>query len=405
MKCKRVNEMAFDPGQHRNVVNPQRKQWIESGGGDLSKILPDLSDAEQTYIEMVTSAAYQQLLNRFKHYTKQDPSSINLPQLVTSVQSALHQLSIIEKDHKERLEQICVDTVLNLPEYTMVKEAYHNDEVRLDVQLGPAELQLTMPEGDDENNLQPEEQLNEELFEELVDADDPRVLRRRFANLLIQGNASLKFYLFNLVTKDLQKINPSLPELYGIVSTLVQLGQWMMPPGIEELAAQTPEAQMGSEEVIPQDDKYTIKVRAICFPYLLHELVKGIDEWASLSEDQKEGMKQDSFTKETEDMLVGPGVVQTIAAYLPADKLYLLPLVKKKVIALSRDEVKSVLKHTPEGEEIMETIIDESEYDWDTYKKQSEPQEPEEEPGSEYDPDLDYDIEDEYRKDPYDPDN
>jgi len=368
-KDRPVEEMAFDPGMFPSFIHPSKKKWIETGDEELNEILPTLTEGEQSYLEMITSHGYQEMVNRLEKYTGLEADAANLPQILSLAFQSLEKAIEIESKNKKRFEELALDIVLDMPEFEMVKEAYENKEIDFDVKLGTPELGYSEEDlKAEEGELSDAEELNLALAKEFEGLSEDK-LRRRLANLLIQGSAVLKLYLFNMASEELNKIDSNLMDYYGILAVVVQLGYWMTPTGFEKVSVQNIESQMGSEEVIPSGDDYIIKVRAKVFPYLVHEIVKGIYEWVSLDPELKAAMRGDSIEKETEDIIVGPGVFRVLSSYVPASEQRLLPLVQKKFLQLSREETKEVLNLSDEGKRIMKDIIDQAREDWDEYKR------------------------------------
>jgi hypothetical protein len=361
-----MNEMAFDPGRFPDFVHPTRKSWIETGDEQLDALFPKLTKGEQSYLEMITSKTYQEMVARLEKYTGVQGRGA-MPALLGVLAEALNKVFEVEASHIDELEKLALEVVLELPEYKMVKNAYEEGEVDFDIKLGKPELNVDMDTEADEGELSPAEEMNLDLTDELEGVDEA-MLRRRLANLLTQGSATLKTYLFNMVSKRLTEIDSDLPNLYGLLAVAAQIGYWIFPPEFAEAT----EAGVGSEEVIPEGDEYTIKVRAVAFPYLVHELVKGITEWLSLTEEGGHA-EVDTMKKEAEDIIAGPELYKMLSSYV--DKQELMPLVQKKFLQLPRDEVKDVLAKNARGESIMRRLVRDASNEWRVYqeeKKQSD---------------------------------
>lgn len=362
----KMTEMAFDPGKFPDFVDPSRRQWIETGDEQLDKLLPRVTEGEQSYFEMITSRTYQDMIVRLEKYTGIQADALDIPQLLSATFQAIRKVKDIEAENKEVLEKMVLDVVLGFPEFRMVKEAYDNDELEFDIRLEASEVDFSPDLEAEEGELSDAEKLNLEVtdgFEEVNELD----LDHRLANLLIQGNAVLKTYLFNIVNKELSAIDPTLPKLYGILAVVSQFGYWFMPPGFEEMA--NAGEFKNSEEVLPEDDGYVIRVRAFAFPYAIHELVKGIYEWISITEQTGKSRGVDTLAKETEDMIVGPELSKILASYIPTKKQELLPLVHKKLLQLSRGDVKEVFAKSEKGKSIMRKLVGEAEDEWSDYRE------------------------------------
>lgn len=358
----KLTEMAFDAGRFPSFVNPEKKDWIEAGDEELSKILPELSDGEQSYLEMITSDNYQDMLQKLETYTGIDASDMRLPQIVSLVHQSVPKAIEIEQKHKEELEKFALDTVLNFPEFAMVKDAYEAGHLRFEIELTDQLFDTQISDDKDEDDLTDEEEMNVDFADEFEDVNELD-LQRRLANILMQGNAMLKTYLFPLVRDKLVAIDDKLPNLYGLIASGAQLGYWVVPPAATD--GDTSSMGAGKEEVVPEEDGYVIKAKSVVFPYLLHELVKGIYEWISISEETGKARGMDTLAKETEDLLVGPKLVKILSSYIDNKHQYLIPLIYKKFIKLPMEQVKMVFAE--KGDDIMKELIDASEAEWADY--------------------------------------
>jgi len=358
-----------------DAIDVGKKKWMKTGDSQLNALLPTLSDEEKSYLELITSEEYKKLVDRVEKYTGIKVKKSNLPSLVQLLFSTVGEVVDIEKSHKKQLEELAFNTVLSLDEFKMVEEAYLNDEVAFDVKLGEPDLSRLLDVDDeqsDDDELSDDEMLNMQLAE-ILDDISPEAIKRRLSNLFTSGGAVNKLYLFNVVSDKLKQIDKDLPNMYGIITSLAQLGYWVAPSGVEISAASSSDKSAGSSEVVPKDDKYVIKARAVSFPYLMHEMVKGIYEWLSLDPELGKQMQKDTLGKETEDIIVGPKLFKILINYVPSNKQYLMPLIQKKVINLDKSDVKEIFAKSNNGNKIMKDIIADAETEWEDYElKKSE---------------------------------
>ncbi|MFZ4600770.1 MAG: hypothetical protein ACOYNN_19170, partial [Terrimicrobiaceae bacterium] len=275
---------AIETGEQPDLIHPEKRKQLEAGTEEILGVLPEKA---QDYYEMIVSDAYIKLLERIQHYTKAPVTHENFPQLVSKVFAAFGKIAEVEERNKSKLEKLAVQVVLDLPEFEFVKKLVENKRLKIDAKLGTPDLKnaVTQSEQEAQDKLLPDveglsdlEELNQIVAENLFD-DTETKLRRRLANTLMQGNAVSKLYLFNLVKNHLDEMDKSLIYNYGLVTTVAQLFYFVTPP-IENFSLSMIEAtQQGSEEVVPEGDTYAIKARAKTFPYLVHEIVKGIYEY------------------------------------------------------------------------------------------------------------------------------
>jgi len=366
-RLRSIMEMAFDPGRFPDFVDPGKRDWIETGDEELDKILPNLTNTEQTYLEMVTSDSYQRIVSRLEQYTGLEADELQLPSVFSLCAQTMEKTTELEKAHQRELEDVALELVLGLDEYKIVHEAWLNGEVEFDVRF--SEYGMELPEGgpqEQDQELTDEEEMNVDLTDELEDLDDEG-LKRRVANILTQGSASNKLYLFNMVMDTIKKMDEDLPQLYGVIAVCAQLGYFVVPFGYEEMAKDN--TMIGTEEVTPKDDNYVIKARGAFFPLLVSELVKGIEEWISIRETTGQHEEQDTLEKETQDLIVGPEVYNKVASMVPTEDRELLPLIRKYLLDLDVEDIRDLLGG---DEQIMKELIQRAREAWDAYVDQKE---------------------------------
>ena len=359
-----VNEAPLD-GVHQD-----KKDWIESGDEIINKIMPELSPEEQKYLKTIASESYEETVNRVEEYTGIRVEPGNFPSLFSLLMQTLERTKTIESTNKRYLEELALSLVFSVPEFKIVEEAYLNDELGFDIKLAAAELDRITQE-EPEEGLSQSEEINLELADDWGDISEES-LRRKFSNMLISGGSINKLYLFNMAVEKLERIDENLPKYYGILSSMAQIGYWLTPFNIEQEAAAGEDTAAGSEEVVPEGDKYVIKVRGITFPFLVHELVKGIYEYLALDPDHQIAMQDDKLEDETKDMMAGPGVYKAVTSYLPADKQEILPIVQKKLTGLSVEDIRNVIAKNSAGQSIMRDLIADADKEWSAYKKEKE---------------------------------
>jgi hypothetical protein len=371
---KKIISEAINVGTFNDFIHPEKRRRWESGSSEVNEILGILPDNAQEYFEMLLSKSYKKLMERLVSYTGVAAENMThgvLGQCMQAIQKCIS----IERHNKRTLENLALECVLDMEEFKFVKQSYHDGEIEFDVKLShgelenavsKAELEMQQEETDEEGDLTEGEEQNFNLAEELFD-DTEKKLRRRLANTLTQGIAVDSLYLFNLVNERLIQLNggdDDIVKLYGLASTGAQIGYYMAPPDIEGGAGQQQGSSAGSEEVSDMGNgKYKIKARGMIFPYLLHEIIKGVYEYLHLSDITKSVEKQDTLEDETTDIASGPELGRIIKSMIPADKLSLVGAVQQRILndLVDIDDIKTVLKGGREGQEIINGIIAEIE--------------------------------------------
>lgn len=327
---------------------------------ELKELLPDLDDGQISYLKKITSPYYDELVKKLERWTGiKVSSSRQLPALTQLVYETLQKIVVEEQENVDALEELAMEAVLNLDEFKMAKEAYEDGLVGFDIKL-------RQPEAEDlelENNEETHE-LNQALLD-IFEGVDENTLRRRMANLMTHGGSIPKLYLFNMVSDELNKIIPNVTALYGIVASIVEAGYWLSPDGIEVGAARD-SGGMGSAHVKPDEDGYIIKARGLTFPFLVHEIAKGIYEWLSLDPDLQNVMNAETVQGETKDVLVGPALRKKFVDMVPDDKMYLLPLIQKYYLGMKPEEMKAILSGD-QGK--LNQLIKQAQEDWGMYQE------------------------------------
>ena len=114
--------------------------------------------------------------------------------------------------------------------------------------------------------------------------DDPEKLKakRRIINGITQGASVRGAFGFMLFREYLDQINPELVEDYSEILKLV-FGVYDDPNAIAmflSMLAQGQKMQGGESDMVydEENNQFVIKAKAICFPMLVHEIVKGLYE-------------------------------------------------------------------------------------------------------------------------------
>ena len=322
----------IDTGEMPDLIDPSKRAKIEEKDY-VEQILPDLGPAADRYLEIITSESYKKNITEVAGTLGISVSEIqnkfpNYPTMAMLAIKALNDIKRAESGMKQQLEQIAVNLVLDLPENKFIKQSVEDGKIIIDVKLGNADLTkaVTADKMDEEmdNGLTVAENLNIQVNTILGEGK----LRRTLANYMTQGDAVNKLYLFKLVSDKLDALSPNLSKKYGVLTAITQIGYYMTPdfPITSDIVNM---AAVGSEQVIPTGDKYTIKVRAMTFPYLVHELVKGIGDYISMDVASQEELDTETMDDEIKQIMAGPALDKRFRKLIPAEKIELLPIIKQ----------------------------------------------------------------------------
>jgi hypothetical protein len=359
---------AIDTGEMPDLIDPSKRAKIENEKDYVEQILPDLGPAADRYLEIITSESYKQNIKRVSYYLGISVSEIqakfpNYPTMVMLAIKALNDIKRAESGMKQQLEKIAVDVVLDLPENKFIKKLVEDEDIIIDAKLGNADLTkaVTTDKMDEEmpNGLTVAENLNIQLNTMLGDKTEGK-LRRTLANYMTQGDAVNKLFLFNNVSDKLDELSPNLSKKYGVLAAITQIGYYLTPdfPITSDIVNM---AAVGSEQVIPTGEKYTIKARAMTFPYLVHELVKGIGDYISMDVASQEELDTETMDDEIKQIMAGPALELKLRKLIPADKIEYLPIIKKLFYKLPIETIRDILLGGMKGQNYMNDLVKKAE--------------------------------------------
>ena len=346
---KKLSE-KIETDDYPDIIDTSKRAKIEDEKDYVEQILPDLGPAADRYLEIITSESYKKNIDRIAHYLgiNKEQLQSKFPDAPTMMMLAFKALSDVKKAEqslKPQLEKIAVDVVLDLQENKFVKKLVEDEDVIIDAKLGNADLTagITIDKMDQEmsNGLTVAENLNMQL-NTVLGGDTEGKLKRTLANYMTQGDAVNKLFLFNAVSDKLDELSPNLSKKYGVLAAITQVGYYLTPDfpltsNIVKMAA------VGSEQVVPTGEKYTIKARALTFPYLVHELVKGIGDYLSMDLASQEELDTETLPDEIKQIMAGPALEMKLRKLVPADKIEYLPIVKKLFYRLPVETIKDIL--------------------------------------------------------------
>ena len=191
---------------------------------------------------------------------KQMLGNKSLMQTLMSSQEILGEIIEAEKSHRDVLSQIAVDMVTQA--YPIIDYA----NIRID-----AKIEDNIDLGGSEGEPEPEFPTPEFLK-----------AKRRIINGITQGASIRGSFAFYLFKEYLNLLDDSLVDKYGEILKQV-FGIYDDENAIAMMLAALEQGQKmaGGESEMEYDeenDQFVIKARALCFPMLVHEIVKGLYE-------------------------------------------------------------------------------------------------------------------------------
>ena len=386
---KKINEAPIDYGDRPERMAPDIQAKIQGRETPLSDnpaldIDVDGDGVVSSFEELLASKRFKDVVDKVKQYTGiTDISNQNaLMQLQMMLQRAVQDVKSIENENEEYLENLAVDLVKK--EMALPDGAFQFDVELLSGmgQIDTSKMRPSSEEPDeedimkmfgDENADDMEDDI--EAFMDAMDKFDMEKAKRRFINSLIQGASKKGHYMFNLVREELDRLDPRLLNLYGVLMSIADLMYWIIPDEMTQMMAGEGEGVQGSEEVDDTTDPPTIKAKGLFFPVLLHELIKGVYEvlgTQGLPDDPKAAEmvmgSQDTLPYEIWDLRLGPVIWERFTAAYPED-LYeddmreIQNYLFSRFSALSTEEffevAREIIGDSEKGQKIVKRMVDE----------------------------------------------
>ena len=374
---KRINEAPpIDYGDRPERMSPDVEGKINRGETPLSNnpAFPNIQSGQvpQTFEQLIASKRFKDVVDKVKRYTgQQNISGQNaLMQLQTAMMRSVQTLFQIQDNNKEYLENLAVDLVRK-------EMGVRPDQLQYDAKLvgmGQIDMSGFSKEGEepDEEEVEQNFQQQEEDVEDFITAFerfDIEKAKRRFINALIQGSSKKGHYMFELVRDELDRIDPRLLNLYGIVMSVNDLMYWVLPDEMMDMMM-SQSGVGGKEEVDIETDPPTVRARGLFFPILIHELIKGTMEvlgTQGLPDDPKQAemvmASTDTLANEVWDLRLGPVIWEKFLTAYPErlfdeDKKFIQSYLFARFSALSSDEFFNLAKMILRGDAKATSILD-----------------------------------------------
>jgi hypothetical protein len=325
---------------------------------------PAIPEMDRDFIELISSKRFKDSVDKVRMAmgdTRTIQGQNALGQLMNTVVQAMQRLVMIQSQNAEELEALAVKLVkdeLGIPDGAMQFDA------QLVMQpMGAAEGMQSNPE-------MPSEEEVEELMGDIENFNLERA-KRRFINSLIQGAAFKGGHMYVMVRDEINDINPQLMNLYAVTQSLMEHAYWIFPD-MEGMAGGGG-GQMGQSEVDEETDPPTVKARAVTFPLLVHELVKGVYEifgTHGLPDDPRQQemilKAEDTLPSEIWDSRLGPVFWEKFVSTYPIelfedDMKHIQHYLFMRFSALSAEEfmrvAKMILSGDPKGEKFIQGMV------------------------------------------------
>jgi hypothetical protein len=360
----------MEPGIERKITSKQTPYHEH----------PAMPGGDKDFIEVVSSKRFKDSVDKVRRYLG-DTTPLQgrnpLMNLMGMVMGGLREISRIESQNKEYLENLAIDLVKK--ELGIPKGSLQFDAKLVHGGMSAAEGMRTEPQEPEEEEVEDAFKEAEEHTEDLLNFADAfeqfnlEKAKRRFINSLIQGAAFKGGHMYVLVGEELNRLDPQLLNLYGVTQSLMEHMYWIYPD-MEGMAG-SGGGQMGQSEVDEETDPPTVKARAATFPLLIHELVKGVYEvfgTHGLPDDPKQQElvmnAEDTLPAEIWDSRLGPIFWEKFVATYPSelfedDMKYIQHYLFMRFSKLDAKEffrvAKLILNGDSQGTQFIQKMVDE----------------------------------------------
>lgn len=281
---------------------------------------PDNDSPYTNYEELLASEEYMTALNRLSTFTGERNIGVGMSgkyySLSIQASRILGEIKNAEKNKERELEALCERLIRD---YFKIPE----NKLQFDLKLEAEKIQV---------NQDPEPQQIQQQEEELVDEVlDMERAKRRLLNAMTQGHAVDSTWIFRKVIPEIQQITGvnNLSEKYSIFVATMMLGYWQFPEEMLEMSikgnGQLDEAAgAGKTYIDTSTNPPTVVAKAVIFPFLIHEAIKGVMEFLSKQRNpenpemvQKAMDLEDKVLYEIWDIRLGPAIWRKLYELFP----------------------------------------------------------------------------------------
>src|SRR5271157_343324 len=371
---KRLLEMAMELGDTPDSIHPTHKRNLAQGQHPLGQnpAFPAAQAGQgMNAHERHAVGTYKAIAQNLQRYGGYMPRSQNPREIVRAAQDMFRTLGDLqqrEAEHIDKLEPLAVETVLRLPEFKSLRPRVEAGQVKIEAYLN-RRVNIQGMEFSDTPREEPEGYQVPEIKAEY----DEMVHKRKMINTLIQGAAVSNNYSFAYYSRDeLQAIDPSLVRDYGKMMAYSELGYFIQDPEMLKMAAAAAgsEIQGGDERLKRNEDgSVSVVARAITFPMLVQEIIKGLMEYLSWNNEEDSdtqyavNKEADFVDDEQVQMQLGPHIYRQIIDAIGLDSAEVWPYLHKRLVKMPvrefNENMRAFIGGTPEGKAWLKRLADE----------------------------------------------
>lgn len=346
---KRVDESIYNYAGNERISEDLMKRLRnnETSLGN-NPILP--AKNEMTFLENIMIEKFNRVVKEYKRAF--DVNEIDMNESMVGMMNLVKECVKMEAPYRENLVEIGIK---------MIREEYNVPEELLEINAEICDLSQIDAKAYEENKLP---RVVEMEFEDHAQMElaGKEVDKRRFLNAMSQGAAMRTNHMYHMAGDEIADIDPKLPNAYNkMMSNANYL--YMANPNVN---AAVPS---GNVDVDYSGDKPVINAKAITFPVLIHEMVKGVMEVLSahaLPEDQQLSeyamAKADYGLAEFDDMAIGEALWERFTNMIEADDFGLKHHIYAEMCSKPTHEfindMREVMANTKRGKAIISEITE-----------------------------------------------
>lgn len=291
--------------------------------GEESEVMKKIVDRYMSAFNKLSEADYDKIfdpetLNKLKGSVKQRIQGKNPMQIMGNLMQLAQQVMQLEQGNQDLLEQLAYDVIYEAYPYLKSNE----DVIEIDAKIVPQPqvkeaLQPNSPQEEDIDELSVEEE------QEMMDDIAEDLKKRRLINAVTQGASTF--------SKSAHYIQQEYIDIIGGQGTSDKYRDLMQAAldlidfsvgaaGMRMGGADLESSATGAESVFYdfEKEKWIIKARAIVFPVLILEIVKGMYEiiglfgFSDLERGEKVVKFTDKITNEPEDIAYGQLIAKNL---------------------------------------------------------------------------------------------
>lgn len=333
-------------------IHPQLEDDLRNGRHSLAECGAFPEGDVITYEMKLIRERFTEVVHRCREAF--DVDRVDHLKLMREMMPMVHGTMGLEEPHLRNLEKLAVKMVreeFDIPDDAVKFEATLTQDISLD-----GTSKLPTPELVDE-------EFNDHSEIEQANAG---VKKRRVLNAMTQGAAKKVNHMFHMVHEELSKMNPRLPQNYKKMMSAADYLYYVIPDMDNGVTGGVCETDFDGEE---EDMRPVIKAKAMVFPVLIHELVKGVMEVLSANGLPTEKTvaeyvvgKADFLAAEPWDMRLGPAMWGRFCDAIPDEDFGLKHHVYTEIAMMEPNEfnsaMKEILAKTKRGKELIKEILD-----------------------------------------------